>query len=324
MITLQRITESSEIAESEPRTGIGGFAELLFEPAGVESGELISLTEVYAEYKKFAKQNPNQTVADELGSITRYAPVYRELIDPEVGSSLSKLSHRLAAFDMSTAYPLILRIAISSAPIETKMLLYELIGSFVIRRALCGLTAKNYNLAFIEFTSEMRSKGVSVESFAAVAQLRKDSESAKFPSDSELKAAITNRNQYQTLPGHRLRLIIEELEMASRDKFSATSDVRKDLSVEHIMPQQWRKEWPLPSGEIAPPPGGLVKRGDDGGRNIGQRQLNSYTRQFDSLDEAREFFRWPIKFRLKEDAPEGFIASDEHRDREKAKITRLK
>jgi hypothetical protein len=223
-----------------------------------ESGELISLTEVYAEYKKFAKQHPGQTVTEELATITRYAPVYRDLIDPEAGSSLSKLSHRLDVFDVSTAYPLILRVAISSAPIETKMLLYDLIGSFIIRRALCGLTAKNYNVAFIDLTASMRLDGVSVESFSAVAQLRKNSEASKFPTDSDVREAIINRNQYQFLPSHRLRLIIEELEIASRDKFSASGDLRQGLSVEHIMPQQWRAEWPLPSGKVAPALGVLV------------------------------------------------------------------
>jgi hypothetical protein len=138
------------------------------------------------------------------------------------------------------------------------MLLYDLIGSFIIRRALCGLTAKNYNVAFIDITASMRLDGVSVESFSAVAQLRKNSEASKFPTDSDVREAIINRNQYQFLPSHRLRLIIEELEIASRDKFSASGDLRQGLSVEHIMPQQWRAEWPLPSGKVAPALGVLV------------------------------------------------------------------
>jgi hypothetical protein len=48
------------------------------------------------------------------------------------------------------------------------------------------------------------------------------------------------------------------LELASRDKFSATANVREGLSVEHIMPQEWRKEWPLLSKRMAPEKGGMV------------------------------------------------------------------
>lgn len=78
--------------------------------------------------------------------------------------------------------------------------MYSLIGSYVIRRALCGLTAKNYNIAFIEFTSHMRWDGVSVESFAAVVELRKGSEAARFPTDADLKDAVINRSQYGWIP----------------------------------------------------------------------------------------------------------------------------
>jgi hypothetical protein len=223
-----------------------------------ETGELISLTEIYAEYKQFAKRHEGQSIAQELGSITRYAPIYRKLVAPEAGSALSKLSHRLDVFDLSTAYPLILLIAISDAPAETKDALYSLIGSYIIRRALCGLTAKNYNIAFIEFTAHMRQHGVSVESFGAVVELRKSSEAARFPTDADLKEAVINRSQYDRLPRHRLRLVIEELELASRDKFSATDNVRDGLSVEHIMPQEWRSEWPLLSKLAAPEKGGVV------------------------------------------------------------------
>lgn len=222
-----------------------------------ETGELVSLTEIYAEYKRFTKQYEGRMVAEELASITRYVPVYRGLVDPQAGSPLSKLAHRLEVFDLSTAYPLILLIAISDAADHTKETLYSLIGSYVIRRAICGLTAKNYNIAFIEFAAHMRERGVSVESFAAVAELRKNSEAAKLPADADLRDAVINRSQYDRIPRHRLRLIIEELELASRDKFSATGDLLAGLSVEHIMPREWRREWPLPSGRFAPERGGV-------------------------------------------------------------------
>jgi hypothetical protein len=220
---------------------------------GAETGQLVSLTELYAEYRQFAKTKAGQSVSQELASITRYAPLYRELIDPEDDSPLFLLSKRLGTFDLSTAYPLILLIALSGASPEVKEQLYALIGSFVIRRALCGLTPKNYNVVFLGFVAYMRSNGVSVESFAAAADLRKASEASRFPTDEEFTKAIKDRNQYTSLPSHRLRLIIEELELAFRDKFAASKGVKAGLSIEHIMPQNWVEHWrTLPSGRQAP------------------------------------------------------------------------
>ena len=217
-----------------------------------ETGELISLTELYAEYKKFAKRLAAPSIAEEMSNITRYAPIYRSLVDPVPDTALSKLSHRLETFDLSTAYPLILLIAVSDANHATKEQLYDLIGSYIIRRALCDLTVKNYNIAFIEFASYLRQKGISVENFSAAAELRKNSDAAKFPTDVELRAAVLERAQYGKVRINRLRLILEELELASRDKFSAINALQPGLTVEHIMPQQWERGWPLPSGRFAP------------------------------------------------------------------------
>jgi hypothetical protein len=223
-----------------------------------ESGELVSLSELYAEYKKYTKRKDGQTVEQELAGITAYAPLYRELIAPEQSSPLYQLSRLLDIFDLSTAYPLILLIASSTVELEVKQLIYKLIGGYIIRRALCGLTAKNYNAAFLDIVSYMRAHGVSVGSFAAAAALRSTSEAAKFPADEEFRDAVMKRGQYGSIQKHRLRFVIEELELASRDKFNASEGVRPGLSIEHLMPQKWQEHWrELPSGRVAPVAGEL-------------------------------------------------------------------
>jgi len=120
------------------------------------------------------------------------------------------------------------------------------------------LTAKNYNIAFLDFVAAMREHGVSVESFAIAAELKKNSDAAKFPTDADLAGAITSGNQYQVLPPQRLGYILEEFERASRDKFTTAEGIRTGLSIEHIMPQHWQVHWrTLPSGRVAPIEGGV-------------------------------------------------------------------
>ena len=221
-----------------------------------ETGELVSLSELYAEYKKYTKRKSGQTVAEELASLTSYAPLYRELIAPQPTSALYHLSRLLDVFDLSTAYPLILMIAASKVEPGVKQSIYSLIGSYIVRRALCGLTAKNYNIAFLDIVSHMRASNISVESFASAVALKSNSEAAKFPTDEEFRQAIVSRPQYGPLPTHRLRFVIEELELGSRDKFTASHGIKPGLSIEHIMPQQWQEHWrELPSGKLAPQPG---------------------------------------------------------------------
>ena len=224
-----------------------------------ESGELISVSELYAEYKKFSRRTQAGSVGQELAALTAYAPIYRELTAPPKDSPFYRLSRCLDKFDTSTVYPLILQIASSSAPTEVKGILYDLIRSYVVRRALCGLTAKNYNMAFLDFVSAMRESGVSLETFAAVVEAKKNSDAAKFPTDEDLVEAISNRNQYQTIASYRLAYVPEEFELASRDKFTAAEGIRPGLTIEHIMPQRWQQLWQkLPSGKEAPVEGGIA------------------------------------------------------------------
>jgi hypothetical protein len=67
-----------------------------------------------------------------------------------------------------------------------------------------------------------------------------------------LEEAIRNRPQYGWIPQNRLRLILEELEFAARDKFNVNVQLQDGLSIEHIMPQTWTTYWPLRSGALAP------------------------------------------------------------------------
>lgn len=218
-----------------------------------ERGSVISLGELFAEYKAFVAERAFESTADELKALTKYAPAYRQLVEPTEGGQLSKLSRRLNTFDLSTAYPLVLVIAHSDADDAVKARLYDLIGSYVIRRAICYLSPKNYNNVFVEVAAYLRAHGVNEASFHAAFELKKGSDNSRFPTDAEFVEAIRQRPQYGWIPQHRLKLIFEELEFAMRDKFNIHGTLQDGLTIEHIMPQTWAEHWSrLPSGRQAP------------------------------------------------------------------------
>jgi hypothetical protein len=78
------------------------------------------------------------------------------------------------------------------------------------------------------------------------------SDTIRFPDDAELEGAIRTRPQYGWIPQNRLRLILEELEFAARDKFNINGRLQEGLTIEHIMPQSWTAFWPLRNGFLAP------------------------------------------------------------------------
>jgi hypothetical protein len=42
------------------------------------------------------------------------------------------------------------------------------------------------------------------------------------------------------------------LELAVRDKFDESGDLRKDLTIEHVLPEAWTTYWPLSDGTHVP------------------------------------------------------------------------
>ncbi|PTS91326.1 MULTISPECIES: DUF262 domain-containing protein [unclassified Caulobacter] len=217
-----------------------------------ERGVVISLGELFSEYKAFVAARAFESTAAELGALTKYAPAYRQLAEPSVTGELSKLSRRLNTFDLSTAYPLVLVIAQSDADDATKARLYDLVGSYIVRRAICYLSPKNYNNLFVEVAAFMKKNGITEDAFATVMDAKKGADTSRFPTDDEFAAAIRSRPQYGWIPQHRLKLILEELEFAMRDKFNIHGTLQDGLTIEHVMPQTWTTNWPLPSGAVVP------------------------------------------------------------------------
>ena len=213
--------------------------------------------ELFAEYKASVAAAEFPDTASELASLAKYAPTYAVLIEPSGDGALARLARRLSAFDVSTAYPLVLTIAMSQAAEVEKDRLYELIAGYVVRRALCYLPTARYNITFVEAAAHLKREGVTEAAFANYFDGRVG-DTIRFPDDAELGAAIRTRPQYGWLAQPRIRLILEELEFAARDKFNINGVLQEGLSIEHIMPQRWAANWPLRSGAPVPPEGTVV------------------------------------------------------------------
>lgn len=223
----------------------------LSDTLAAEAGREILLTELYARYKSFIAERKFASSDAELETLLRHAPTYRMLVEPAGDGALAKLARQLSVFDVTTAYPLIFVIEASDAPQPEKGILYDLIRSYVVRRTLCNLTAKNYNNVFLRIASQLQTNGVAFASFMNTFAAS-DGDAVRFPDDTELRKHILERKQYGSIQQIRLRHILCELEYAARDKFDEAARLPDDLTIEHILPDTWTDQWPLPDGTKAP------------------------------------------------------------------------
>lgn len=219
------------------------------------TGEETSLRELYAEYRAFARPSGKPrfaTVEEELDALLQFAPIYQELERGEGASDLANLGRKLATWEVSTAYPLVFCVAVSDTGEEEKSRLYRLIYSYVVRRALCGLTAKNLNKTFQRLVAHLLKNGVAVQAFAA-AFADQTGPTVRFPSDAEVLTAVRTEPIYRTiLRSERIQDILWEFEGALRSRFSVNSPRPDSISIEHVLPQTWMQHWPLPDGRTAP------------------------------------------------------------------------
>ena len=199
VITLSETDDAQVIFESlnsqsEPLLAMDLVRNNIFHRASAQGEAVEALFE--AKWRPFDKDRAFWK-ADSPALIV-YAPIHRTL---EVGGSdtaLACLGAKLNLWAVSTVYPLVFRIAVSSADAAEKAELYALIYSYLVRRALCGLTPKALNKTFARLTGAMIRDGVSIDTLAATfASQRGDT--MRFPADAELRAAIRSKPVYDLI-----------------------------------------------------------------------------------------------------------------------------
>jgi hypothetical protein len=143
-----------------------------------------------------------------------------------------------------------LRVAVSGLAAEERNEVYRVIVSYLVRRAFCGLTAKNYNNVFMQLLKQFAGAGATLQEFQRVlAEFKADA--SRWPRDEEF------RHAWLTVPAHdrlgdvaRVRFVLTQLENGLRspqtEQLFAPTDV--GLDVDHILPDKWFAHWPL-SGE---------------------------------------------------------------------------
>ena len=160
----------------------------------------------------------------------------------------------MAVWDASPTHALALRVASLNLPSTDQTRIYDEIVSYIVRRALCSLTPKNYNNVFLQLLRRFKGNGASVAAFhAALAAL--DGQASRWPTDDEFKRAWLNKSAHRNLGEvARVRAVLTELENGMRtprteEPFIATLGT---LDVDHILPDKWYEHWELQDQTVTP------------------------------------------------------------------------
>jgi hypothetical protein len=216
----------------------------------------VTISKLFSEYKAFLRPARNSmtpryaSVQAEIEDLEAFGKIYREIIERSSGSPLAIFSTRLRAWDVTTINPLAMRLWASEMSEEEKRKSLELLLSLIVRRAVCGLTSKNYNNLFLNVIADLEKKGWSYDNLR-IYLIGLTSESGRLPQDAEFENAVLSKPLYTMLGSAKVRTLLAEIELAKRGKKQEDKTLPDTLTVEHILPQTWRTHWPM-AGETQP------------------------------------------------------------------------
>ena len=221
--------------------------------SGRIAGE-VTLSKLFSEYKAFLKHmeaTPSggyTLVEDEIKDLARYGGIYRKILERSADNPLGQFASQLHVWDVTTVFPLVLRLWVQNDLDNTqKESCLGILLSFIVRRAVCDLTTKNYNKFFLSVVRHLEEKGWSYGELANYIRIQ-TTNTARFPTDEEFHRSWLSVPIYNKLQSPRIRFVLESIERAKRKRFQETDQLNRDLSIEHILPNDWRANWPLGDG----------------------------------------------------------------------------
>lgn len=210
----------------------------------------VPVAHLYSVYKAYSSKRAPEATEEEFKSLRHYADIYRSFETFGRGTPEGRFFHRLRAMEATTAYPFLLelfsRLGKGSSALHASLRHLE---SFLVRRLVSGLTTKAYNRFFGDLLHVFDGPLEEVPSRLERALAKGDSETNVWPSDADVKQALLGMPIYRTVARARVNMILEALNAALHDG-KVEQLVLEDLTIEHLMPQSWESNWPLPANEV--------------------------------------------------------------------------
>jgi hypothetical protein len=219
----------------------------------------VSISELFREFKDWWSKQPSgdlQAAKASLHDIRRHADIFRCFLSASGGSGTGDRLWHLRAVDTSTIYPVLLflfseehvnpsRVSESSLP----QLLIDL-ESFLVRRAVCGLTSKNYNNIFMKLLADLGRLDVVNPDAVGRLLIPGEGPANYFPKDDEFRRCWVSRPIYAPSTASFINMMLAAINERMRTDAQEEATIKyPGLWVEHIMPRKWQAKWPLSNAD---------------------------------------------------------------------------
>ncbi|UCZ89285.1 MULTISPECIES: DUF262 domain-containing protein [unclassified Gordonia (in: high G+C Gram-positive bacteria)] len=222
------------------------------------TGHEVNLGHLYGEVRNYLATNELST-EEVLADIYAYARAYGRLHDryPVEDARIQTVYQRINALEVVTATPLLLwlstRAPATLSPSDHAAAV-ESVESWLMRRALVNANTRGYGRVFVEvLQAAQAAAGDQAITAAIVTALDGVGRARRWPTDEDIVDSFTTRRFYDgVLSRGRLRLLLSEIDRFLRAGNTKTEQGQFDydvLQIEHVMPRNWRANWPVDVGD---------------------------------------------------------------------------
>lgn len=195
-----------------------------------------------------------RTVAGELEAFRRHSDLFADLIVPRGTGRLALFARRVKALDTSMAYPVVLLLVVGRrdavAEEDLEGILAD-IESYLVRRMVCNLTTKHYNITFRTLLRTLRNVPRITRDVLRANLLEASGDSSRWPDDREFERSWLSQPLYRLFKSPRVSMILQAIDLALTTDRQEVLHLPQSLSVEHVMPIAWRDVWAEPTGDAA-------------------------------------------------------------------------
>ena len=237
------------------RSGIGELTAFLRHYLAMNSRTLSNENYVYARFRDRCEQEfkKDDEFIEEIKTLQSFAEYYDRLLRPdnEPDPTIREALHRLDMFELSTAYPFLLRAfsAYGSEDFSKKEFLdlLNILENYLVRRHVCGEPTNFLNKMFPTLWRDIEDEMEDNASFSVA--LRLALADKRYPSDQKLSQNIRVRKQYDSRSQKKLCFILENISRYMDRERDGYAVLNSKPTIEHILPQNPIDDWKDDLGE---------------------------------------------------------------------------
>jgi hypothetical protein len=224
------------------------------------SGSEVSIGNLYGDVRRYVNAS-DRKVGEVLSEIREYSGAFRAIEEPDesIPKEVRTAYSRLTQLGVFTVLPLLswLRTLekgrLSASTHESAVRAVE---SWVVRRLIVGANTRGYGKHFLEvLQAAQKALRAGKDAGRAVCrELAGAKGTLRWPTDDEVTQSFSSRAMYGTLTQDRLRMLLGAI-----DKWMQVEHLKGErpnfnydaLQIEHLLPQEWRMNWPVTGSDEA-------------------------------------------------------------------------